>query len=72
MSDAGLQELATWADGIGPDKTTIINYDDATYPSTGLLEKAHSYNLYVRYFSSLFRETLLTQIYLGSSLYVPN
>ena len=54
MSDAGLQEIATWADGIGPDKTTVINYNDPSYPSLGLLERAHSNNLYVLLYSLLF------------------
>ena len=71
MSDAGLQEIATWAAGIGPDKTTLIDYSDETYPSTGLLEKAHSYNLYVISLPLLFPHFENIHSPPGSSIHLP-
>jgi glycerophosphoryl diester phosphodiesterase len=45
MSDAGLREIATYADAIGPHKAMIVNYGDQGGRDTGLARRARAAGL---------------------------
>ncbi len=45
MSDAGLLEIAAYADAIGPHKSMIVNYDDKVGRDTGLARRARAAGL---------------------------
>ncbi len=45
MSDAGLREIATYADAIGPHKAMIVNYADGKGVDTGLARRARAAGL---------------------------
>lgn len=49
MTDAGLTEIASYADGIGPWKVLIVpqDQDGQTFPATDLIERAHTVGLAV-------------------------
>jgi len=45
MSDAGLREIATYADAIGPHKAMIVNYASGKAQDTGLARRARAAGL---------------------------
>jgi len=47
MTNEGLKNISEWANGIGPSKYSVISYTEPDFPSTGLLEEAHSLGLLV-------------------------
>jgi len=48
ITDHGLKELSTYADGIGPHKSSILTFDaQGKRTSTGLVKRAHDNNLIV-------------------------
>jgi len=47
MTKEGLEQIKTWAVGIGPSKYSCLNYSSESHESFGLIELAHSVDLLV-------------------------
>jgi glycerophosphoryl diester phosphodiesterase len=45
MSDAGLKEIATYADAIAPHKWAVVQFKDGRIEDTGLARRAHAAGL---------------------------
>jgi len=70
MTEDGLAEIATYAEGIGPWKVLIVPNDGAgnALPVTGLVERAHAAGLLVHPYTFRDEEQYLIQSYAGDPL----
>jgi glycerophosphoryl diester phosphodiesterase len=67
LTDAGLKAIAEYADGIGPDKSSVIpvNADRTVGPPTDLVQRAHAAGLLVHIYTIRIDKEFLSPSYDG-------
>jgi len=67
LTDAGLKAIAQYADGIGPDKSSVIpvNADRTVGPPTDLVQRAHAAGLLVHIYTIRIDKEFLSPSYDG-------
>lgn len=67
MTDAGLREIATYADGIGPSKVLIVPRDEEgdLAPPANLIDQAHAVGLAVHAYTFRSEARYLARQYDG-------
>jgi glycerophosphoryl diester phosphodiesterase len=67
LTDAGLKAIAQYADGIGPDKASVIpvNADRTVGPPTDLVQRAHAAGLLVHIYTIRIDKEFLSPSYDG-------
>jgi glycerophosphoryl diester phosphodiesterase len=69
-TDEGLEEISTYADGIGPWKKYIVSTNAAndTLPPTDLIERAHDHGLLIHTWTFRSEQSRLANQYLGDPI----
>ena len=68
-TDEGLEEISTYADGIGPWKRYIVSVkDNATLPPTDLIERAHAHGLLIHTWTFRNEQSQLAGTYEGNPI----
>jgi glycerophosphoryl diester phosphodiesterase len=69
-TDEGLEEISTYADGIGPWKKYIVSTNAAndTLPPTDLIERAHDHGLLIHTWTFRSEQSRLANQYMGNPI----
>jgi glycerophosphoryl diester phosphodiesterase len=69
-TDEGLEEISTYADGIGPWKKYIVstNANNDTLPPTDLIQRAHAHGLLIHTWTFRSEQSQLANQYMGNPI----